>query len=78
VVAVRDLALGAVEGLVALGLNDPWLTVDALAAVANRLQEFSHTKAELCFNVVMDTGAQGGHAANRPSHQTIVIKAEPA
>jgi hypothetical protein len=53
--AVRDLALGAIEAIEALGVNDPSLSTDALAMLANHLQPFNRTKIASGFSgVVID------------------------
>jgi hypothetical protein len=53
--AMRDLAVSAVEALVALGSTDPSMSRDALFAVADRLQMFNRPKVASGFvGVVID------------------------
>lgn len=58
IAAVRDLALGSIEGLVALGANDPALVKDALDALGSYMQPFNRAKVSSDFNgTVIDAAA---------------------
>jgi hypothetical protein len=75
VVAVRDLAVGAVETLVTLGLNDPAVSIEALADIAEHLQMLNRRKVASGFSgIVIDAEAQGD--VTQP--KVTVLDAEPA